>query len=605
MVAASSNHALKPAMANDVGKAGLESLSGATPSDSPSINDCTDHLRLLAAFTSLRHRVSQFGVSGSSEAQSTQRWVIYIAAAVSRFEKWLPTILNGNFNPSLTKETATDPSKMDDTLDSVAPLAWTEDMLPPLDILMVFHSYMLNPHDFLQDCLRNGAMELWKAGFPWDMVARSINNSSLEYDPPSNVKTIFEERTKLAWSELDPSHQTELKCPSCSKAVPVPWAKLYAEDVSQMEKGNTPMSFKIACPSCDAEVTQGTLARSRARNDLRILLDRNIVLPGTLLSKDGLIPSAKAVPPIEPSSAFLSHVLSVDMAEETIRKIDSSHAKPSQPVFSSCALNDNIIEALIQGSILQNVSGMKNIDEAFAELMTSARRMKGVYDRNFSPFALDLVGAVIRQGVFIEKMHYFDWVHSPAVEHTISCAIDRYAGFFKVMQQNPAKTAVPTFDVDLIWHTQQLTPAKYYAFSLKNCNGTFIDHDDKIVEDVLNNSFEWTCDQFRALTGNEYDKCLCWCCALLESDKKSSKESDKKLTSRFKGLLKSLKRTEEPSEAEYLITQIQGMKFERAFETEMSQSEKSGGKQTKKEFFEKYIWHYPQYAPHPEEVGAT
>jgi hypothetical protein len=495
---------------------------------------------------------------------------------------------------------------MDEMLDSVAPLAWTEDMLPPLDILMVFHSYMLNPHDFLQDCLRNGAMELWKAGFPWDLVARNINNANLDYDPSLNVQNAFEERTKLAWSELDPSHQTELNCSSCSKAVPVPWSTLYAEDVSQMEKGNTPMSFTLSCPSCDAEVTQGSLARLRARNDLRILLDESIALPGTLLSNDGLIPSAKAIPPIDFSSAFLSDVLSGDMAEETIRKIDSMHSKSSQPVFSSCALNDNIIEALIHGSILQNVSGVKNIDKAFAELMTSARRMKAMYDKNFSPFALDLVGAVIRQGVFIEKMHYFDWIHSPAVEHTISCAIDRYAGFFNVMQQNPGKTAVPTFDVDLIWHTQQLTPTKYYSFSLKHCNGVFIDHDDKIVEDVLNNSFEWTCDQFRTLTGNEYDKCLCWCCALLESDKKaSSRAPNKKLASRLKVLFKSLKRTEELSEAEYLVTQIQGMKFERAFNTEISQAEQNGEKKTMKEFFENYIWHYPQYAPHPEEVGAT
>ena len=37
------------------------------------------------------------------------------------------------------------------------------------------------------------------------------------------------------------------------------------------------------------------------------------------------------------------------------------------------------------------------------------RKMMGNYWSNSSPFALDLVGAVIRQGSFVEKMHSIDW----------------------------------------------------------------------------------------------------------------------------------------------------------------------------------------------------
>ena len=47
------------------------------------------------------------------------------------------------------------------------------------------------------------------------------------------------------------------------------------------------------------------------------------------------------------------------------------------------------------------------------------RRMMSRYWDNSSPFSFDLVGAVIRQGIFIEKMHAIDWVHSPVLRSTM------------------------------------------------------------------------------------------------------------------------------------------------------------------------------------------
>ena len=34
--------------------------------------------------------------------------------------------------------------------------------LPPVDVLMVWHSHMLNPRAYLEDCLRNGQMHMWR-----------------------------------------------------------------------------------------------------------------------------------------------------------------------------------------------------------------------------------------------------------------------------------------------------------------------------------------------------------------------------------------------------------------------------------------------------------
>lgn len=90
-------------------------------------------------------------------------------------------------------------------------------------------------------------------------------------------------------------------------------------------------------------------------------------------------------------------------------------------------------------------------------------RMMSSYWGNSSSFSLDLVGAVIRQGSFIEKMHSIDWIHSPAVTSTMTRLIKKYENFFRIMAEHPRNAAVPTLDVDLAWHTHQLSPKFYYG----------------------------------------------------------------------------------------------------------------------------------------------
>lgn len=81
----------------------------------------------------------------------------------------------------------------------------------------------------------------------------------------------------------------------------------------------------------------------------------------------------------------------------------------------------------------------------------SIRRMMSRYWENSSIFSLDLVGAVIRQSSFIEKMHSIDWIHSPTVAGTMTRLITKYTRYFDIMEKYPSNVAVPTLDVDLAW----------------------------------------------------------------------------------------------------------------------------------------------------------
>lgn len=72
---------------------------------------------------------------------------------------------------------------------------------------------------------------------------------------------------------------------------------------------------------------------------------------------------------------------------------------------------------------------------------------------------------MIRQGSFIQKMHDIDWLHSPEITSTMTHLCLKYTRFFHIMAAHPTKLAVPTLDVDLAWHTHQLTPSAYHAHS--------------------------------------------------------------------------------------------------------------------------------------------
>jgi hypothetical protein len=127
-----------------------------------------------------------------------------------------------------------------------------------------------------------------------------------------------------------------------------------------------------------------------------------------------------------------------------------------------------------------------------------------------------LADAVIRQSAFIEKMNNKLWIRSPALRGTLTRAIARYSQFLTLIKTNPGKMMVPTLDIDLAWHTHQLSPSQYYADTPKLA-GRYLNHDDKVVQDKLDTGFTTTRDQYRIRFGKEYRVCGCWDCEALLS----------------------------------------------------------------------------------------
>lgn len=124
----------------------------------------------------------------------------------------------------------------------------------------------------------------------------------------------------------------------------------------------------------------------------------------------------------------------------------------------------------------------------------------------------DMVAAVQRQLKFAHKMHNAKWLGSPFAGQILETAIRRYQMFFTLIAEHPGGSLSPTPDIDLVWHTHQLSPKRYGLYSAMNANGKFVNHNDNVDKPVLRVAFESAKTLFRERFGSEYQVCYCESC---------------------------------------------------------------------------------------------
>ncbi|CAF3588088.1 unnamed protein product [Rotaria sp. Silwood1] len=64
---------------------------------------------------------------------------------------------------------------------------------------------------------------------------------------------------------------------------------------------------------------------------------------------------------------------------------------------------------------------------------------------------------------------------------------------------------VPTFDIDLIWHTHMRFPLSYQNTSKALC-GFLLDHDDSLENDILVDAYQKTAEQWKMTYKVDYGK---------------------------------------------------------------------------------------------------
>lgn len=363
-------------------------------------------------------------------------------------------------------------------------------------------------------------MSTWRTGFPFAAVNACINDRSLDYTVPEKTKELFEQRVKLNWDNLNDPPGKDLECPRCTQINTVLWTEGgIGESVKEAFKNSTGFadrSFETTCKHCKLLINHDRLRVAKFRSDLIDLLEYNVPMPGGIYNINGIPEGSSKVRNSYLNKCMLFPSRFMGGAGRDLLGF-------TDPRLDRCKNIDDLrkeLEAKLRGHkgflIARDGAVIKQRVIQPGEKV-HFRRMMSHYWENFSPFALDLVGAVIRQGTFVQKMDNIDWLHSPTVMETADRLIKKYHVFVQIMIDHPLKMAVPTLDVDLAWHTHQLQPRRYYKYStrIKVTYGhrVFLDHDDKVDENKLSQAFEWTSKMYRRATdGAIYSECTCWYC---------------------------------------------------------------------------------------------
>ncbi|KAF2969983.1 hypothetical protein GQX73_g3622 [Xylaria multiplex] len=475
---------------------------------------CLAHLKLLFAFQNLKETVGyrdglwriydsrvlpagkDTGLSQETDKLDDEtkknlsllrekRWSLYVARAADRYIEWWKTFPKNNLVENDMSENTAKYTTFTSKPPSKDP--W-KIKLPPLA--------------YLEDCMRYGLGELWHSGMPWQLINDAID-TNFNYTVSPDCMATWEEKTFLKWdSANDPVFKTLPPCPRCRLINVALWTTCGMAEDSQdkppslVGQGYGDGDFQMRCCKCDMILKRDYLEVSEFATDVKNNLARRIPMPGTILdSKTGM---AKQLP--QPGTqkdrfqrTFPNRLIRYDLRSRLY----------DPPLESMDAVRKIIEKALANPDVIKKVEyvAVKDNKKSYRlgqEARIHVRKMMSRYWGNSSPFALELGGAVLRQGIFTEKMYKMDWLHSPAARETMVRLIAKYDRFITIMGKFPNQIAVPTLDVDLAWHTHQLSPASYYE-SVCSKTGRFIDHDDKIAEDKLSTSFEWTSKVYQEL----------------------------------------------------------------------------------------------------------
>lgn len=370
-------------------------------------------------------------------------------------------------------------------------------------------------------------MRLWHTSMPWQAVVDAINSESFEYEPSKTAALKFERDTRLNWDNVNDSEDVSFECPhcyvinkmawtTCRDITNAAWERQYefkTVGAAVIEAVRTQLStadgyadkgFLAFCYQCNSQITHDTLCAGKFRKDLKLAITEDVLMPGNILGKDGIPGRVGKVRDASGYAifAFPTKLVKAGLGRQILRFNKDVDLRMS-------TIRENIEEGMADKELVKTA----RLSYAYRLLKDEAiavRRMMSRYWDNSSPFALDLVGAVTRQADFIEKMHNIDWLHSPALPNTMSRLILKYVRFMGIISRH-RQMAVPTLDVDLAWHTHQLNPSAYLQYTVAESK-TFIDHDDKVAEAKLTDSFAWTSKTYQKIYGEPYSECTCWYC---------------------------------------------------------------------------------------------
>ncbi|KAK0499373.1 hypothetical protein EDD18DRAFT_1102741 [Armillaria luteobubalina] len=269
---------------------------------------------------------------------------------------------------------------------------FVDQCLPPVDIIMVWHAYLLNPARYSEDSLRNEHIKILAGAGDWfkDLKTR------IPYDP-------FESAIVLT--------NREIVCHQCL-------TKANVRLVDSNDTGYLQPYFKTTCPGCGLMITKEKLGFHKLVKDL---VGTNDVLAGTLHTSDNIGNSHRA------------KVIKTEILQTSPRVFAKGDAKTQEEWVVN-------IQKLFQIVSAYKDDKMFSLDLAGAHPYIMKVLRQGAF-----------VDKMCKLG-WTEPDFFSSSEDEVALKHCTA----RYHAFLDLMSSSPTGFFVPTLDIDLAWHTHQL-----------------------------------------------------------------------------------------------------------------------------------------------------
>ncbi|KIJ63482.1 hypothetical protein HYDPIDRAFT_168332 [Hydnomerulius pinastri MD-312] len=426
--------------------------------------DLKGHLTILHAFRSLRQIVEQGDIPDLPEHARTmdpeRRWGWFIHLAVERFDRWCSTMRE------------TDGVQLN---------------LPPVDVVMVWHAYLLNPMYVLTPSL-GSVLTSWKLCFLLCAIGskpprhwQATPDPLLTILPSPDRLSNWERRTKTPYDPLDAARvlaHKDVLCPLCTSVTVAPF-------LASGGTGYAQSNFAVSCSGCGRTITKDLLGLHKFVRDAAIVAGPESYLAGTLYT------------PYDSDNTTRAKAIKK-------RIVDAAKLHPAWPSYQPLSADEMMAKVKYDFVRLR-----KNIASLTQPGLSG--RVLGAYTDD-RPFSIDLVGAVLRQASFVQKMVDLGWTQPTFDDEddmiVLQHCVARYHGFLDLMADSPGSFFVPTLDIDLAWHTHQLMGERYQT-DCKSLVGRYVDHDDKVEEDHLATAFDVTCRAWDDRYGIPYTHCGC------------------------------------------------------------------------------------------------
>ncbi|PWN32689.1 uncharacterized protein FA14DRAFT_191770 [Meira miltonrushii] len=531
-----------------------------------SLSEIGAHLSLLMAFRDIRKTCHSF--ASDKEAQD-KIWSIYLRRANYRFSLYVEQVLSSAIllSDRLSERKPQDllhinPVKVQGhthrTLFDIP-----EDAIPPLDVLMIWHAYMLNPGRYAEDTARVDSRRiLHHVRFPLLSIGTRLkgdptNGPLIDDAASSETRWTYMTGQDFHLAYLTPPLTTNaainfkppfeeglfIECLLCARN-----AEMNPEARSNFESAGAILSWteladhdwERKCDCCDATINADVLRGGIFLKDIEEWLKtspQQMIKPfymrGGLLSarngrpfvKDPHAPVLCRLYPFDRKvniedvrmKALLAHVKRDGYEDPNlIARLNSHVPKNDQSPFSHYKEAKGSIKAW---SIIINASCKSRIvledEEKVVDLDRRISNLLKFYlegDPLVPNSSIDVVDAVKRQFNFINELDIIGWLdlnqydEMDKLKSRLALSIVRYHRWLNLLERCK-DLLCPTLDIDLAWHTHQLS-STYYVDCFRTV-GMFVDHDDKLPATTLATAFDHTQKTWYDYYGQPYSTCGC------------------------------------------------------------------------------------------------